>query len=306
MKYNDYNVIIILLRTITTLLYFGHVVNSYSPNPRAIHPDGKLPSKIQAKRRLPMVLNEVSVFRKKGCTSSRNNLILIDGNNIRNSFGYHQMSAMELTENLSTRFAAISSSGNDDVKQPEIICVWDGGKTRSSQEAPFASSTPLLIGFSGPHGNADDLIVQCCSFVSSSPSLAIDHCKVVIFTSDANLANRCKLQFMEEGTSCPIKIDLKIYHSIYLCLLLTNNKNDFTISHGSDVFVPDWERDERRRNVSELESFLEQTTQQHINNEIEHSIIQKISEWINGGLKDINVGRVTKGGSILYTYKETM
>ena len=280
-----------MMYVIILVIYFFIRVESYSPNPRAIHPNGKLPTIIQAKRKVQSVRQ--AIFQNYSDAAPI--IILVDGNNIRNSFGFQSMSAVQLTEKMSFWSKTVGESHEMSMPKPQIVCVWDGGQTRTSQRA-----LSTLAGYSGPDGNADDLIVQCCSFLSSQirSSTSIDHERqtVVVFTSDANLANRCLLQSMEDESS---NIDFQIYHSIHLCLLL---EDEGAVSNGLDIFAPDWEREERRTSVTELQSFVENTKEHHV--EEPQDFMVRIGKWINGGLEGLKIGRVTKGGSILYTCQE--
>ena len=249
---------------------------------------------------------------------------------------------------------------------PQVICVWDGGDTRFSQQ-----SNNILSVFSGTDGNADDLIVQCCSFLSSSSSSLLSsstgssstrifqnnlnrnrgqdedshqnqNMNILVFTSDANLANRCKMQIMDGNRSAAatatagVTIDTKIYHSIYLHLLLDyckhesgdgNGNGDHVHDSNLNTFNPDWEREERRQSVKELQQCLLQNTSAHASestsaseskskstsisfqeDECKHEsmpmLMNCICEWINDGLEGIAIGRVTKGGSILYQVED--
>ena len=292
------------------------------------------------------------------------------------------MSATGLTKELSYWSEHVYGNGNVNVKasndqtapastlistlMPQVICVWDGGDTRFSQQ-----SNNILSVFSGPDGNADDLIVQCCSFLSSSSSSLLPSCNIssstrifqnnlnrnrgqdedshqnqnmnmniLVFTSDANLANRCKMQIMDGNRSAAatatatagVTIDTKIYHSIYLHLLLDyckhesgdgNGNGDHVHDSNLNTFNPDWEREERRQSVKELQQCLLQNTSAHASestseskstsisfqeDECKHEsmpmLMNCICEWINDGLEGIAIGRVTKGGSILYQVED--
>lgn len=141
---------------------------------------------------------------------------------------------------------------NNRKPQPKLqsICIWDGGKQRSSQTHTMANSNlSTLSVYSGPDGNADDLMVQYCSFLSSVDIECTqhqqpqpqhhdhDHLTVVIFTSDANLANRCQMQLMmgdsnDNDNSFPASatpIDYQIYHSIHLYAIYLESKMMTTI-----------------------------------------------------------------------------
>jgi hypothetical protein len=272
---------------------------------------------IQAKNREHKIRQAIfkNEFEDDDTGNRSSTIILVDGNNIRNSFGFQTMSALQLTKKMSFGI----KTGNNKVasKKPQIICVWDGGSKRSSQKA-FST----LIGYSGPDGTgtstADDIIVQCCAFLSSSSQIQSmfhdniqdHHLTVVVFTSDANLANRCQLQLTLKGEQSP-RIDYQIYHSIYLRLLLGDDDDDDVDGHdhdhvkdiGANRFTPDWEREERRQSVEELQDFVEQQNTDvdvDVNNDNDQEYMNCIGDWINGGLKGLEIGRVTKGGSILY------
>ena len=239
----------------------------------------------------------------------------MDGNNIRNSFGFEHMSAIQLTKKMSSWSTGLFREGTSaedtdtDGNHPQVICVWDGGTKPSSQKA--LSSTSLAV-YSGPDGNADDIIVQCCSYISShqyrdehDPNMT-----VVVFTSDANLANRCKMQLNSMGGNQQfIDIDYQIYHSIHWCLLLGNGHDNNAVNVDNHGITPDWDRRERRESVNELQLYLNHVEQQVLDEEGDQVNYQdgiafdihRINSWINGGLKGSKVGRVTKGGSILYT-----
>jgi hypothetical protein len=263
---------------------------------KAIHPDGRLPSIIQAKRRTQSVCQAIFKSKDDGVTVPSDTIILVDGNNIRNAFGFQHMSALQLTIQMSSWSRGDTDTAVNEEHmhrtKPQIICAWDGGKRRSSQKA-----LSTLSAYSGPDGNADDLIVQCCSFLSSQSGAGAnnEHLTVVVFTSDANLANRCQMQFMMGDNS---GIDYQIYHSIHLCLLLGDDGS------GNDPgFAPDWEREERRKSVDELQSHLDEHDDHDIDDGVHLEYSNCIDNWINNGLKGCEVGRVTKGGSILYTCK---
>jgi len=224
-------------------------------------------------------------------------ICLVDGNNIRNSFGYENMSALQLTESMLSW--TIHSSNGDDVK-PLIICFWDGGKICKSQEVlSTLTSIQQLAVYSGPDSNADDIMVQCCAYISSQVSFDDEQCtkktNVVVFTSDANLANRCSMQ-LEMGknsdTSNSGKTAYQIYHSIHLCLLLLKGDNNEVVllMNTNDQLAPDWERSERRSSVDELETYLD-SIQENSREEDRYnnlSFIGSIHEWINNGLKGIS------------------
>jgi hypothetical protein len=269
------------------------VVESYSPNPRAVHPDGRLPTTGQAEGKLLSIRNALC---KNGPP-----IILIDGNNIRNSFGFQAVSALGLTKKLSSRWLEDQSdAGNDSEEEDDdtgaslsnsnIICLWDGG---SEVMSAWANST--LAVFSGPDGNADDLLVQCCAFLSQELQ------NIVAFSSDANLANRCKMQMTEESSS---GIQFQIYHSIYLCLLL-DGIDEQEDDSGQHDFTPDWERQERRKSVEGLQLFLTDFDCSRDVRVMENPLykarpVQEINMWIDSGMHGLKTGRVTKGGSVLY------
>lgn len=267
-------------------------MESYSPNPRAFHPNGRLPTTRQAKGKLPSI-------RKALCKNGPP-IILIDGNNIRNSFGFQAVSALDLTKKLSTRWLEDESDGTGGEEEEDtgasssnsnIICLWDGG---SKVMSAWANST--LAVFSGPDGNADDLLVQCCAFLSQ------EHQSIVVFSSDANLANRCKMQMMEESSS---GIQFQIYHSIYLCLLLDGIDEQEDDYSGQHDFTPDWERQERRKSVEGLQLFLTDFDCSRDVRVMESPLykagpVQEINNWINNGMHGLKTGRVTQGGSVLY------
>ena len=291
------------------------ISRAYAPNPRAAHPSGKLPSTREMKQKLPSIQNEL---RNNGLP-----IILIDGNNIRNEFQLKSVSALDLMSMLSSWSLGTSSQRfeeKDDEHgkeqdeassmKPEIICVWDGGSKISSRWMDTANST--LSVFSGMQGNADDVLVQCCAYLSSRERLA--ECKkgeisnrIAVFTSDANLANRCKMQLMEEGTRTSKKC--QIHHSVYLAMLL-GEENQSTDRRAA--FAPDWERQERRNSVDELEKYS--CDPGHIPDSIpsadskgkgkEVGVLNHVNEWINTGMNDLVIGRVTNGGSVLYRVDE--
>jgi hypothetical protein len=291
----------------TTMMSSVQMVHSYAPNPRAVHPNGKIPSTREALRKIPSVQKEL--FKTVPP------IILIDGNNIRNSFGFQSVGALDLTEMLSSWSVDGSSRQSEgekeeeqdestlsEIKKPAIICVWDGGTKRSSYWTN--SRDPYLSVFSGTEGNADDIIVQCCAYLSSHKATA--NRPIVVFTSDANLGNRCKMQAMDEGTT---KVNCQIYHSIYLCLLLGGG--DHTISSRNDEFSADWERQERRTSVDELENFF--CDENHVSDIISSAkndenddefngdkVLKSVNKWINNGMNGIAIGRVTNGGSVLF------
>ena len=72
-------------------------------------------------------------FIKQGIEKKINVICLVDGNNIRNSFGYENMSALQLTELLSS-WTVGSSSNGDNIVRPLIICFWDGGSICQCQD----------------------------------------------------------------------------------------------------------------------------------------------------------------------------
>lgn len=280
------------------------MVHSYAPNPRAVHPNGRIPSTREALRKIPSVQKEL--FKTVPP------VILIDGNNIRNSFGFQSVGALDLTEMLSLWSVDGSSRQLEEeeqeekdestlleIKKPAIICIWDGGTKRSSYWTN--SRDPYLSVFSGTQGNADDIIVQCCAYLSSHKATA--NRPIVVFTSDANLGNRCKMQAIEEGIT---EVTCQIYHSIYLCLVLGGG--DHTISSRNDEFSTDWERQERRTSVDELEKFLcNKNNASDIISSAENDdefngdeVLKSVNKWINNGMNGIAIGRVTNGGSVLF------
>ena len=282
-----------------------HVSLSYAPNPRAVHPSGRVPSGRETKRKLPSIQNELGKNDRP--------IILIDGNNIRNEFQSKSVSALNLMRFLSAWSLETNSrqleektdeDGNKEPQEsprmatkPEIICVWDGGSKKSSHWMDAANST--LSVFSGTQGNADDILVQCCAYFNSREKLTAFDNQIVVFTSDANLANRCKMQLMEEG-SRTLKT-CQIYHSIYLVLLL----GEANPSIDRDAFTPDWERQERRSSVDELEKYLCEFSDSILSaeNEVgckEKEMLNSVNGWINTGMNELVISRVTKGGSVLY------
>ena len=324
------------------LLVNGFLLNvesySYTPNPRAVHPDGRLPTIIQAKKKVQNIRQKIfsPTIKEDGEDPTLDpTIILVDGNNIRNSFGFQAVSALQLTKKLScwsrtggvshgdcvtgngtgtgtgvsilednnNNNTPLSSASTSSTPRPQVICVWDGGSDVISQRAMSG-----LTAFSGSVGNADDLIVQCCAFLSQ-PQICPPRKNrtIVVFTSDANLANRCKLQLMGESSS---RIDCQFYHSIYLRLLLGDEdgastgtcRSSSSSSSSVDTFAPDWEREERRNSVQKLQSFLESVHEVRVDENQEP--MNCICEWINNGLGGLKIGRVTKGGSILYQMKD--
>jgi len=333
---------VLLLLVNGFLLNVESYSNRYTPNPRAVHPDGRLPTITQAKKKVHNIRQKIfsptSPSKVDGEDPTLNidpTIILVDGNNIRNSFGFQAVSALQLTKKLScwSRTGGVSHGDSHGVTgtggsilednnntplsststsstphpHPQIICVWDGGSDVISQRAGISG----LTAFSGSVGNADDLIVQCCAFLSQ-PHICPPRKKrtIVVFTSDANLANRCKLQLLGEGRLCSSRIDCQFYHSIYLRLLLEDEDGTSTgtcssnssSSSSLDTFAPDWEREERRNSVQKLQSFLESVQEVRVDDN--HEPMNCICEWINNGLGGLEIGRVTKGGSILYQMKD--
>ena len=304
------------------------VVSSYGLNPKAIHPNGRLPTSIAKARQLTNDIHREIFFNinpsneeDDDTEDTASTIVLVDGNNIRNAYGYENMSALQLTNSMMSS-SCWANNNNDEMQHGvSIICIWDGGSKCTSQQvdAPSSSSQQphQLVVYSGPDGNADDLIVQCCAFISSSSRRRqVDYSKVIVFTSDANLANRCQMQLImgeeEESDggdrSClGKKRDHHIYHSIHLCLLLEEYDKDGNVinngvSNNSHGFAPDWERSERRKSVEELQTYFDSTTSspQMEKYSVNDKGIECIRRWIKNGLNGITIGRVTKGGSILY------
>ena len=331
--------ILLLLSHIITYSYIIHqhhvTVQSYALNPRAMHPNGKVPSIAKARSNLSAIHHDIFDSDAK----TKHTIILVDGNNIRNSFGHDNVSALQLTENMSIWIEDTAAyencnsidTGDSDgyvLDTPQIVCIWDGGTKCTSQ---IVSSTSThqnqLAVYSGPNGNADDLIVKCCAFLSSSTKIQQQHSdmltNVFVFTSDSNLANRCQMQLQMgqqdkyDAMQSSGIIQYHIYHSIYLCLLL--DESDYTDSgSGSDLNVyghrgyspsiNDWERTERRTSVDELQTHLDRMSSSAQHDEIsreedDEKCIGAIHRWINNGLHGVQIGRVTKGGSILYECK---
>jgi hypothetical protein len=348
---------VLLLLLANTILHnhHSHSLNSsaHVPNPRAVHPDGRPPTIAQAKKKVKVI--EQNVFSLKaddedvvGAGSGTGDAdtgpvtFLVDGNNIRNSFGFEAVSALQLTKKLSSWSRT---------PQPQVICFWDGGSQKKSNLA-----MSMLSVFSGPDDNADNLMVQCCSFLShqlpnnpsksslqtlSSGDRADDdginiHQRqkqtILVFTSDANLANRCKMQLLEESSANQPRtksdIHCQIYHSICLKLLLEDqdgqesDESDSASPLGTSanaskrkrkrIDEPDWQREERRSSVMELQSFLESDNLTHRNCDKDgiiqfsnnQEVLSNIFQWINNGFDGLGIGRVTKGGSVLYQIKE--
>ena len=279
------------------------VVESYTLNPKAIHPNGRIPTNIAKARRMTSLI-------KQGIEKNINDesiICLVDGNNIRNSFGYENMSALQLTELLSS-WTIHSSGGGDDIR-PQIVVFWDGGTICKSQNNVLSStSTQQMAVYSGPDSNADDIMVQCCAYITSKGSCIDEECtkktNVVVFTSDANLANRCQMQLDmgNRDASNSEKMKHQIYHSIHLCLLLLKGDDNEVVLNTNDQLAPEWERSERRSSVDELETYLDSTQEKSREEDGYNNLscIGSIHEWINNGLSGIEIGRVTKGGSILY------
>jgi hypothetical protein len=125
---------------------------------------------------------------------------------------------------------------------------------------------PTLALFSGPEANADDVMVQTCAFLSK---YAHESFEVDAFTSDANLANRCKEMHVKSS---------HIFHSIYLCLLLGATDADLQ----ERIFEEEWERSERRRSVEELQIRLGKENQFHDADARDAlPITRDVYEWIN-------------------------
>jgi len=259
----------------------------YTLNPRSHHPNGQLPTKGQAIQKLPSIWDALE--RSTSRDGDTAPLVLIDGNNIRNSFGYRSVSALNLTQMLSDWADTKLSAG--------VICMWDGGGAVACDRA----NSTLAIS-SGPDENADDLLVQCCAFLYRQKYSR----SVFVFTSDANLANRCKMQMtdakFEPSSSITTEISHYIHHSVYLCLLL-NADADLE----QNLMNPDWERHERRSSVKELQSQLvarqheiETRRRIHSADDDNSKVMKDVKEWIISGRPGLEIGRVTKGGSVLY------
>ena len=336
--------ILLLLSYNITYNYIIHqhrvTVQSYALNPRALHPNGKVPSIAKARSNLSTIHRDIFDNDAK----TKHTIILVDGNNIRNSFGHDNVSALQLTEKMSiwiedtAAYENCNSIGTGDsdryvdtvvVDTPQIVCIWDGGTKCTSQiVASKSTHQNQLAVYSGPNGNADDLIVKCCAFLSSLSTKKIQQqhsdmlTNVFVFTSDSNLANRCQMQLqMGQNKYAAMQssgiIQYHIYHSIYLCLLL--DKSDYTDSgsgidlnvYGHRGYAPsinDWERTERRTSVDELQTHLDRMSSSAQHDEIsreedDEKCIGAIHRWINNGLHGVQIGRVTKGGSILYECK---
>ena len=154
-------------------------------------------------------------------------------------------------------------------------------------------------------------MVQCCAYIASKDCSRDDKqyttdTNVVVFTSDANLANRCSMQ-LEMGNrdaDSAEKMKHQIYHSIHLCLLLVDRDDNEVMMNTNDQLAPDWDRLERRNSVDELETYLDSSSYEKLGGEDGYNnslvCIGSIHDWINSGLNGIEIGRVTKGGSILY------
>jgi len=292
------------------ILYYGlllhHVVvESYTLNPKAIHPNGRIPTSIaKAKRMTSFIKQEIEKN-----INDESIICLVDGNNIRNSFGYENMSALQLTELMSSW--TVNSSGCDDIR-PQIVVFWDGGIKCTSQKVLSTSTfTKQLAVYSGPD-SADDIMVKCCAYITSKGSCiddeqCTDKTNVLVFTSDTNLANRCSIQLDmgNRDADSAEKMKHQIYHSIHLCLLLLKGDDNEVRMNTNDQLAP-WERSERRSSVDELETYLdsEQEKSRVDEGHNDQSRIGSIHEWINDGLSGIQIGRVTKGGSILYEIRE--
>jgi len=269
-----------------------------------MHPNGRIPTSIAKARRMTSLIKQE--IEKN--INDESIICLVDGNNIRNSFGYEHMSALQLTELMSSW--AIDSSSGDDIR-PQILCFWDGGATICKSQGVLSTSTSIqqLTVYSGPDSNADDIMVQCCAYISSQGScIDEEQCtkktNVVVFTSDANLANRCSMQLDmgNRDTFNSGKMKHQIYHSIHLCLLLLKGDDNEVIMNTNNQLAPEWELSERRSSVDELETYLDSSSEK-LGEEDGYknlSCIGSIHDWINNGLSGIQIGRVTKGGSILY------
>jgi len=260
----------------------------YTLNPRSHHPNGPLPTKGQARHKLPAVWDALESTRD----GDNAPLILIDGNNIRNSFGYRSVSALNLTQMLS-HWVDTKASASKNIAH--VICLWDGG---GAVACDWANSTLAIS--SGPDGNADDVLVQCCAFLYRQKYSR----NIFVFTSDANLANRCNMQMtdakFEPSSSTMTEISHYIHHSIYLCLLLNDDAG-----LEQDLMTPDWERHERRSSVDELQSQLSDQQKEMKITRMRHStgnskVMEDVKEWISSGRPGLEIGRVTKGGSVMY------
>ena len=83
---------------------------------------------------------------------------------------------------------------------------------------------------------------------------------------------------------------------------LVDGDDDEVRMNTNDQLTP-WERSERRSSVDELQTYLDSTQEKsRVDNGGYNNLscIGNIHEWINNGLSGVEIGRVTKGGSILY------
>lgn len=332
----------------------------FALNPKAFHPNGRQPTSIRkAKQKLPKILEEVADLWTYDDINSEYSqeayapphlFVLIDGNNVRNSYGYTKMSATDLTKKLvSTNLEPVIKNISTNEKQKRkhhpsphfnIICVWDGSENHTSSSLvwnDFISPSedimnttillrdhPMLTVCSASESTADDVIVKLCTFLSSTFSPISTYNKnlqkferppILIFTSDANLMNRCVMQLNDEAENTIHQKKSKdlFYHSIYLRLLLESHNDreeDIEkVTEENQIFTPDWERQERRDSVVSLLQEISLVNEKYktgLNITSFHSdissegIMENISQWINSGMRIIEIGRVTKGGSILY------
>lgn len=121
-------------------------------------------------------------------------------------------------------------------------------------------------------------MVQTCAFLSK---YAHESFEVDAFTSDANLANRCKEMHVESS---------HILHSIYLCLLFGATGADLQERILADE---EWERN--------LQIQLGKQNECRVTDSREiMPIAGDVREWINNGQPMLVIGRATKGCSILY------
>lgn len=265
-------------------------------NPRHPHPQGSPPT-----AKTPKTLTTLSKIRE--CLGEAPH-VLVDGNNVRGAVGSPHLSdatAMTgaISDVTSKCYRRHGLSISKPLPPPLTAVVWDGGKGGTpSAKALIGNDRNAAAVFSGENSNADDVVVQLCAYLDEDD----DTPTVVVFTSDVNLAGRCELQSARRG--------VRVFHSVYLVWLLEEEAEDGGMERGDSGRMkwshlePDWEREERRESVLRLQSsVLVRSCGEGDDEEAGGRFgVGRLVCWFDEACPGVQIGRVTKGGSILYAF----
>jgi len=294
-------------------------------NPKHRHPQGPKPaSKHNAKA--VAELKRLKDYLADGAN------VLVDANNVYHDCVGHvtetwdtmkdqdegrgyNISAEGLTKAISAELQLTCLHCNNASSRPFTAVVWDSERPIRKPKTPpwaarMASGNSAVI--FGESSTADTVIVQLCAYLEKSDL------PLVIFTSDFNLAGRVALQSQRA----------QVFHSLYLIWLLEDVSSSFA---DNDERLRLYEREaessveikkqfglfksrvwkhtrlkekrarQRKEALGSLKSRKALARQEDAT--LRRSVeAASVVRWFNGGCKGLSLGRVTKGGSILYDF----